>query len=100
MPDNVPTATLMLDRERHWRWDGNAMCALADVDIDLEDLGDERVPPLKKLPALRAILWAGLVGEDPTLTLQDVGRMMHPGNLEAILTALHGARLGPTAPGA
>ena len=73
---------IMLDKERHLRLDLNAFSVLEEAHGDpftiLENA--ER----GSMSALKAVVWASLVHEDEELTEKDVGRIIHPGNLEEV----------------
>jgi len=65
---------LQLDRERHLRYDINALADLEQVlGINLaQPVGLHQIG----LNALRGFLWAGLKHEDPTLTLAGAGTLL------------------------
>lgn len=83
----VPTATIILDKERTMRMDLNALSDFESMTgksfmsgaLDLENLA---------LSDIRALLWACLVQDDESLTLRDVGGMLHIGNLEPVTRAI------------
>ena len=80
MPNKVkPEVPIMLDKERHLLMDLNAMVAFEDatgknimqgVDADSMTAKD-----------FRALLWACLLHEDEALKIEDVGKMIHAGNM-------------------
>jgi len=80
MPDKVrPEISLTLDKERHLLMDLNAMVAFEDatgknimqgLDADSMTARD-----------FRALLWACLLHEDEALKIEDVGKMIHAGNM-------------------
>jgi hypothetical protein len=73
-----------LDRERSLKFDLNALAALEDV-LGRSVLGDGGMD-LKGARELRAFFWAGLLHEDPSLTIEQVGAMMDgPGAVEMTL---------------
>lgn len=64
--------TIVLDgRERTLRYDLNALCLFEEhTKSSLSRALAER-----SMSATRALLWAGLLHEDPLLTIDDVGKM-------------------------
>lgn len=86
MAGSVP---IVLDKERQLRLDINA---LADADEVAgkavnEFLSGERVG----LSALRALLWAGLKGDDPRLTLTQAGALIDTDRLPELISAIREA---------
>lgn len=87
--------TIDLDRPRTLRYGLNAMVALEERGIILGKTD------LEKPSTIRALLWAGLIHEDPSLTEEQVGEMVDdPRALlrvsQAVVRALAGAQ--PDAP--
>ena len=81
--------TITLDRERHLRYDYNSFCAIEEklgADCMTPEFW-EKVTPGK----IRALLWAGLVWEDPKLTIEQAGALIELPRMveiqEAIFTA-------------
>jgi hypothetical protein len=70
-----PEAKILLDRERTMRMDFNALAIFREITGKVWGSSDDDDPA-----AARALLYSLLKDEDPALTLQQVGRMMHPGN--------------------
>ena len=72
--------TIKLDKERKLCFDLNAMAEFEEVT------GKSIFQTLEQMTAkdLRALLWACLIDEDPTLTIKDVGRMVTPDKIEEI----------------
>lgn len=81
-----PKVILELDKKRTWQFDMNAMLALHDAlgDDALQQLQSISPPKedggpasmkfdAKTFKVMRALLWCGLVSDDPQLTLQHVG---------------------------
>ncbi len=85
---------IVLDRERHLRYDINAL-------VDLEavtglNLAQRVAIHLVNLGAIRAFLWAGLKAEDPKLTLAEAGALLQGvvargGNLAEVTTKMREA---------
>jgi len=74
----VPSVKIELDRERELRFDFNAF-------IDFEDVTGKALAEIGQTPSireLRALVWAAL--QDDGLTEEDVGAMLHMGNVEYI----------------
>jgi hypothetical protein len=77
---------ITLDRERTLRYDFNAMCLIEErtgINLLNEDLGRHL-----SAKVLRIALWAMLLHEDPSLTLEQVGTMLHPGSMDAVNAAI------------
>lgn len=103
MANNRPTAPLFsiqLDRERHLRFD-----FLAAWKFE-EKMGRQFFVAMQGMAeAARAgniaqisikdfvhLLWSGLVHEDPELKPEDVGAMIHMGNLNEVMGSMIGAQ--------
>lgn len=69
-----------LDRPRRLRFDFNAFAAYEEATGKNVLAGDLQAD-LSSVRGLRALLWAALLHEDPELTQQQVGAMLHLGNL-------------------
>jgi len=81
MPQPVPLIPITLDKERHLRFDFNAICDFEQTSgRDFTALSVERV----RASDLRILIWAALRWEDPTLTLEKVGGMINPQNMGEI----------------
>lgn len=63
--------TVDLDKKRTLRYGLNAMVALEERGVSLTKASD-----LAKPRTFRAVLWAGLIHEDPSLTEEQVGAMV------------------------
>lgn len=83
-----PTVKVTLDKERNLLMDLNAMVAFEDATgksmLNMETW--------KSLSAkdIRALLWACLIHEDKILTIEQVGKMIHAGNINEIQGKLNG----------
>ncbi|MCR4398933.1 MAG: hypothetical protein NUV93_08225 [Firmicutes bacterium] len=81
---------VLLDRERRLRYDFNALAALEErfgnLDSAFEALGQKGT-----VKGLRALLWAGLIHEDPALTEEQVGAMVTLADLPRIMQAVNEA---------
>ena len=85
------TVAIQLDRERRLKYDLNAFALLKERhDINLFKADPER---LQDPVAVRAMLWAGLVHEDPGLTVEQVGQWVDLGNIKAISETVADAML-------
>lgn len=85
----APTVKINLDKERTLLFDLNAM-------VEFEEATGKSLMSGESLSNLgmkdiRALLWAGLVHEDEKITLKQVGKMVHLGNIEAISTSIESA---------
>lgn len=80
-----PEVKIRLDKERTIRFDLNAMC-------EFERITGKNIfaNALNNLSAqeVRAMLWACLAGEDPTLTLEQVGKLITLDNMNDIAEKL------------
>jgi len=82
MRPTVKTVTIDLDRERVLRFDFNAL-SLFEETTGLNSL-DASIWGALNAKNLRAMLWAALRHEDPSLTQEQVGSMLHSGNIAYI----------------
>ena len=73
-----------LDRERHLRFDLNAL----ELIEDITGLSVAKVGENMKMGTLKAMLYAGLKWEDKSLKIEDVGAMVSMENLEVVSTKL------------
>lgn len=81
-----PIIPIMLDKERHLLLNLNAM-------VDFEEATGKNMLQQKTLDDLsakdlRALLWGCLKHEDKELTIEQVGGMIHAGNMEEISASL------------
>jgi hypothetical protein len=92
-------------KTRHLRYDANALIDLGEsLDINLltpegweklvgkkeknSETGEETFVPVEPtFRTIRAIVWAGLRHEDESLTERQVGAMMDPANMGAVIDA-------------
>lgn len=86
MPGPIPVVEVVLDKPRHLLFDFWAL-RLAEKQI-FQDWGVKTsvVAVLADLTItdLNTLLWAALLHEDPNLTLEQVGHMVHPKNLDYV----------------
>lgn len=82
----APTVGITLDKERNLLLDLNAMASFEEATgislmsgIDTKNLG---------MKDYRALIWVCLIHEDEKLTIKQVGKMIHAGNLSEISTAI------------
>lgn len=72
-----PVIAIELDKERHLRFDLNAYAAFEkETGVEMFDLEGKF-----SATVIRALLWASLLHEEKTLTLEQVGAMVHAGNM-------------------
>jgi len=103
----VKSVPIHLDRLRHFRFDFNAFCALEDeLGISIGELGEmlqaedvkegensERFDTKKfirkvKMKNIRALVWAGLIHEDETLTIKEAGKFIDMSKITEIMEKL------------
>jgi hypothetical protein len=77
---------LQLDKERVLKFTLNSFAELEDMYGSV----DQAMKSLEggSMKAVRTLLWAGLIHEDPTLTPQTVGAMITMDDLETISASL------------
>jgi hypothetical protein len=82
----VPIVEIELDKLRHLRMDFNALAKVEEVTGKsfLNGVSWQNMT----VRDYRALLWACLIHEDPELTLEDVGAMVHVGNVDYITERL------------
>jgi len=78
--------TLQLDKERHLKFDLNAFAEFEDIYGDINTAFEAMQKGSVK--AIRAMLWAGLVHEDKTLTIEQVGSMIDMSNINEVVGAI------------
>lgn len=78
-----PEIILKLDKDRKFVFDMNGLCTAEEKlgksvfkCVNWKDLG---------VRDLRLLLWAGLLGDDPTLTQQQIGEMFHSHNIAFVV---------------
>lgn len=77
--------TINLDKPRNLRFDLNAMSAYEEATgSSAFAIGDNI-----NAKSIRALLWASLIHEDEDLTLEDVGAMIHTGNMSEITSKIN-----------
>ena len=84
----APNITINLDRERKLSLTLNSMIAFKKkTGKDLTQIFTSSGAEFD-LEQLRTVLFAGLIAEDSTLTEEQVGDMIHIGNLEEVTEAI------------
>lgn len=82
------SVTIQLDKERHLRYDLNALAEIGDqldIKLRLDHLGEDLLGTPLPLSSLRVILWAGLRHEAADLTVEDVGAMVDHNNIGRVV---------------
>lgn len=81
--------SVMLDTERHLKFDLNAFACLEELYGSIP----EALQALEKgsIKAVRALLWAGLLHEDENLTERQVGSFVGMENLQSISESINAA---------
>lgn len=74
-----PEITIVLDRPRKLIYDFNALAAYEEATGKNVLAGG--ITANMTIRDLRALIWAGLIADDPELTVEQVGRLLHLGNL-------------------
>lgn len=93
MAEQNPTRRLVpidLDKRRHLLFDFNTL-ALIETLTERNMLGENAWDDLKAAD-IRAFLYAGLRHEDPALTLEQVGSLIHVGSVKQVAEALKKAQ--------
>lgn len=78
--------SINLDKERHLKFDMNAFAELEDLYGDFQTAMNEMAKG--SIKAVRAILWAGLVHEDESLTIKQVGSMIDMSNISYVVETI------------
>jgi hypothetical protein len=86
---------VLLDRERALVYDLNAICSFEEAT------GLSVVDALRNLTMtnIRALIWAGLLVDDPALTLEQAGALIRFADIAAVTGALRDALRTDLAPG-
>jgi hypothetical protein len=86
MRPTVPIVEIELDKVRHLRMDFNALAQAEEVTGKsfLNGIAWQGMT----VKDYRALIWACLLHEDPELTLEAVGSMVHVGNVEYVTGCL------------
>jgi len=77
---------IQLDKERHLKFDLNAFAELEDIYGDINNAFEAMQKG--SIKAIRALLWAGLIHEDKTLTIEQVGSMIDMSNINEVVGAI------------
>jgi hypothetical protein len=87
--------TIALDRERQLIYDLNAICSFEDAT------GQSVIEALRNLTMvnIRALIWAGLLADDPDLTLTQAGGLIRFTDIASVTQALRDALRTDLAPG-
>jgi hypothetical protein len=82
----IKSVSINLDKERNLLFDLNAFAELEDVYGEI----DEALNAIGRgsIKAVRAVLFAGLVHEDESLTVKSVGKLVTLKNLQEVSAAL------------
>jgi len=84
MSSLVKSVPIDLDKTRHLRYDFNALCEIEEgLGITLPELGTKLSGKIK-LSDLRTVVWAGLIHEDESLSIKQVGALLVPSKLGEI----------------
>ena len=86
MPLPRVRVSVQLDRPRTLVLDFNAYCRVEEVTGISLLVGQEAFSSMRMM---RAIVWAGLLHEDPTLTLEGVGDLLQEANAEEVLGKIY-----------
>lgn len=90
MARTIKSIPIELDKPRTLRFDFNALCSFEDA-TGLSVFNPDVLTSNLSATKVRALLWAGLLDEDPGLSLKDVGVMLSSGNLSAITAKITAA---------
>lgn len=80
---------ITLDKERTLIFDLNAFACLEEEYGSIDGVLDALAKG--KVKSLRAIVWAGLVQEDESLTVKDVGKLITLADLQRVAEAVNEA---------
>lgn len=83
--------------ERRIRFDVNALIDLEDaLNIDIMERPESIVELFEKptLRRIRTLLWAGLLHENPNLTLREAGALIDTENMNVVGAAMRGVFFG------
>ncbi|EJP6471357.1 hypothetical protein NHI66_000605 [Clostridium botulinum] len=84
---------IVLDKERHFVFDLNAMCELEEK-FESIDAAFEKLSKNMKMKDLRYVLWLALKYEDEEITEKEAGRLMTITEIDTISEKLGEALLG------
>jgi len=88
----MPTNSIPIElggQRRSLRFDFNALCALEEEsDISILEIGKTLEAGSFKISTIRTILRAGLLHDNPKLTLHEVGAMIDLASLPTIMEAV------------
>ena len=92
------TGGIMLGgKERHLRYDLNSVAEIGErlgITVRLDNLGQDLLAQELPLKALRVLLWAGLIHEDPELTEEAAGGFVDQDNFAAVTQYFFGLFAG------
>jgi hypothetical protein len=71
---------ITLDKKRELRFDFNALCLAETLGIDITDMQSGKHP----LNSIRTLLYVGLTHEDSELTIEFVGTLIKPKDMQSI----------------
>lgn len=75
---------------RHLRFDLNALAAVGDelgIEVRLDSFAEDLMSKPLPFSALRVLLWAALLHEEPSLTVKDVGAWVDSDNVGEVSKA-------------
>ncbi len=82
----LPIVEITLDRERTFKLDFRALMAFEKLSG--KNVLESNVWQQMTASDMVTLLWAGLLHEDPQLTLDQVAGLIHPGNIQLVVNAL------------
>lgn len=85
----IKKVPIMLDKERTLYFDFNSFIELEEIYGSVEEAF--KAMQGQNLKAIRALIWAGLIHEDPTITQRQVGAMLDFEKMETLTEALDAA---------
>jgi hypothetical protein len=94
----VKSVPIVLDKPRTLKFDLNAFIELEDLYGSIEAALEAMQSGKNQIKAIRAVLWAGLLHEEETLTPKQVGTMIDLDKLEEVTHALMEAIEGAMPP--
>jgi len=85
--------TLMDGKERTLRYDLNAIAEVGErlgIEVRIAHIGEDLLNRPLPLRAIRTVLWAGLLHENPDVTEEEIGKLVDLDNLPSVVSDFFG----------